>query len=94
MNKTDAYKKALATIQFDKWFQENIESRLRSYVQNDYTKRVQNFVNHVHGSFMYQMFSFFSSNCKSSDFRKLLSHYKGNMKKSRLLYNYIRSKMK
>ena len=94
LNKTDAYKKALATIQFDKWFQENIESRLRSYVQNDYTKRVQNFVNHVHGSFMYQMFSFFSSNCKSSDFRKLLSHYKGNMKKSRLLYNYIRSKMK
>lgn len=38
LNKTDAYKKALATILFDTWFQENIENRLMSYVQNDYTK--------------------------------------------------------
>lgn len=94
LNKNDAYKKALATILFDKWFQENIESRLLSYVQNDYAKRVQKFVFHVHGSFMYQMFSLFSSNCNFSDFRKLLSHCEGNMKKSRLLYNYLRSKMK
>ena len=94
LNKNDAYKKALATILFDKWFQKNIESRLLAYVQNDYVKKVHEFVSYVHSSFMYQMFSFFSSNCNFSDFRKLLSHYEGNMKKSRLMYNYIRSKMK
>lgn len=93
LNKADAYKKALATIFFKRWFQDNIVPRLNSRPQTEYVRRIRNFVTHAHGSFMHQMFSYFSSNCRFSDFWKLLFYFDSKKMRLRLLYNYLRAKM-
>lgn len=94
LNQKDAYKKALATVLFDEWFEVNILPRLNLCPQMEYVRRIQNFVTHAHGTFMYQMFSYFSSNCCYFDFKKLLSHFDGKSKRWRLLYNYLRARMR
>ena len=93
LNSTDAYKKALATILFQQWFQKNIVPRLSSKSQKEYDRRLNNFVCHVHNSFMYQMFSYFSSNCRFAEFLKLLTYFDSKKKQIRLLYNYLRARM-
>ena len=94
LSKTDAYKKALATLLFDKWFQEHIAQRMESYSKNEYVDKVIRFVTHHHNSFMYQMFSYFSSNCTMGDFRKLLRLLPTRKTRFRRFYNYLRAKMK
>ena len=94
LSKPDAYKKALATLLFDKWFQEHIAQRMESYQKNEYVNKVIRFVIHHHNSFMYQMFSYFSSNCTMGDFWKLLRLLPNWKTRFRRFYNYLRAKMK
>lgn len=94
LSKSDAYKKALATILFDKWFADNICVRMLSYPKTEYADRLMQFVMHHHQSFMYQMFSYFSSNCTFSDFRKLVALFPNRKVRIRKIYNYLRARMK
>lgn len=93
LNSKDAYKKAQATILFNRWWNNMLNSIKGELVQNHLAKHELRFAVSCHDTFMYEQFNYMFSNCTFNDFIHLL---KMQPKTARLrwLRNYLSAKLK
>lgn len=94
LNPCDAYRKAEATILFDCWFHKMIADVKIRMSWTLTTEHQLNFAIGHHDRFMHEQFSYMSSNCGCADFCRLLSYYPSFGVKIKLIYRYLRAKMK
>lgn len=93
MNHNDAYKKALSTILYHRWFNNMIDC-VFNQTDNDVLKlNYKKFILYNHNIFIHEQFSYMSSECTIKDFSKLLSLFP-IYDRMRFFYRYIRNKMK
>lgn len=93
LNSKDAYKKAQATILFDRWWNKMFED-LKNKSQNSTLAVHQfRFIYFNHYSFMYEQFNHMFSNCNFFDFLRLMKMQPMN-KRFLWLKNYLSAKLR
>lgn len=89
----DAYKKASATVLFDKWFGQRMDEVKARAADSAFVRHQLRFIDYVHSHFMHEQFAYMSSHCTFADFRRLLKMHPTD-NSARLLKNYLSAKLK